>query len=236
MPDVEPPAPNAPPTTDVAGYTTPLGILAFGGGVALVWSAVTGDSPLAELRKALSTGRVDGGEPTPIEPADSGYVATGPNATASDPMAPAGPGGSATARHGGGAANTERVSIGQGGHKLNPDAAAAFRRAEAAYGRTIVVTDSSRDYATQAANRQRDPSRFGPPDGNAHVEGRAVDVNLPALGLNPMGEPSDWAKDPGYAKLLRAMTSAGFCNYQVRNGTANGRTREPWHFAYGRCN
>lgn len=212
----------------MASFTTPLGVLALGGGVALLWSAATGDSPLAELRKALASGKVDGGEVSGIKLAPSGYLG--------DPMAPAGPGGSASARHGGGAANTERVRIGQGGHKLNPQAATAFRQAEQNYGRSIPITDSSRDYATQAANRKRDPDRFGPPDGNAHVEGRAVDVNLQALGIYPKGEPSDWMNDAGYRRLVRAMTSAGWCNYQLKNGTANGRTREPWHWAYGRCN
>lgn len=212
----------------MAGPTTPLGVLAIGGGIALVYSAFTGQGPIAELRKALSTGRVDGNDGiAPIEVDTIDVPDASPSAS---PIGFAGGGGS------GGAGSTERVSIGQGGHRLNPAAAAAFRQAEANYGRTIVITDSSRDYATQAANRAKNPSRFGPADGNAHVEGRAIDVNLPALGLNPMGEPSDWTSDAKYRKLVEALASAGWCNYQIKNGTANGRTREPWHFAYGRCN
>lgn len=219
--------------------STPLGVLALGGGVALIWSAVTGDGPLAELRKALSSGKVDGGKPTPIEveplpgnvegigaigtPLSGGTSGTGGVGAIGTPISQGPP-------------TTQRVRIGQGGHTLNPAAANAFRQAEQNYGRTIPITDSSRDYDTQAANRARDPDRFGPPDGNAHVEGRAVDVNLPALGLNPRGEPSEWLRDPGYRKLVEAMGAAGWCNYQVKNGTANGRTREPWHFALGRCN
>ena len=211
----------------MAGISTPLGVVAAGAGVALIWSAVTGDNPLSELRKALTTGKVDGGAPTPITPEQlTRAIYTTPDSsgtpTTTGPPSQVSP--------------AQRVSIGHGSHTLNPSAASAFRQAEQNYGRPIPITDSSRDYATQAANRKNNPDRFGPADGNAHVEGRAVDVNLPALGLNPQGEPSNWANDAGYAKLLAAMTAAGWCNYQVRNGTAKGRTREPWHFAHGRCN
>ena len=211
-----------------AAVTTPIGVLALGGGAVMLWAAFTGQNPLAELRDALSTGRVEpGGGPRPIEVDDltrAVYTVPGSDGSPTTTGPPSG------------ASSAQRVPIGQGSHTLNPAAARAFRQAEQNYGRSIPITDSSRDYATQAANRQRNPSRFGPADGNAHVEGRAVDVNLPALGLNPQGEPDQWARDPGYRKLLDAMTSAGWCNYQVKNGTANGRTREPWHFAVGRCN
>lgn len=203
----------------MASVTTPIGVLALGAGGALIWSAFTGQNPLAELRAALSTGKLpEGGGPTPVTPA---VVAA------------------SVERYGGtgSPAQTDaRVPIGQGSHRLAPAAASAFRAAEQAFGRSIPITDSSRSSTQQAANRARDPDRFGPAEGNAHVEGRAVDVNLGAVGAYPKGEPSQWMNDPAYARLARAMMSAGWCNYQLKNGTANGRTREPWHWAIGRCN
>lgn len=212
----------------MAGISTPIGILAVGGGFVLVWSAVTGDGPLAELRKALTSGQVDGGKPTPIRAAASGagLTSTGSGVDTSTL------GGILAAS----TSSRERVPIGQGSHKLAPGAVTAFRQAEQNYGRTIPITDSSRSFEHQRAQRAKDPSRFGPPEGNAHVEGRAVDVNLQALGVYPQGEPTEWMSNAGYAKLANAMMAAGWCNYQLKNGTANGRDREPWHFSIGRCN
>lgn len=127
------------------------------------------------------------------------------------------------------------VKIGQGNHRLAEPAAVSFARVQERYGRQIIITDSYRSVATQRRGYASDPSRFGRPGNSAHGEGRAVDVNLKALGLNLAGEPGDWMKDAEYRALVEAFVAEGWCNYQIRNGTASGRTREPWHFSYQVC-
>lgn len=218
----------------MAGPVTPVGIVAVGAGVVLVYSGVTGQSPLGELRKALASGRLDGTEGNrPISSAVSldftssagnGDPGTGIEA---GPPAPGTPTGSPS---------PTRVRFGKGNHTLSPAASSAFRAAEQALGLAIPISGASRSYAEQAANYASNPNRYGPPDGNAHVEGRAVDIDLAALGAYPQGEPPQWMSNAAYARLARAMMSAGWCNYQLKNGTANGRTREPWHWSIGRCN
>lgn len=209
---------------NVGSVTTPAGVLALGAGLVLVYSGITGQNPLTEVRKALTSGQLDGPEPDPALALDLGAP---PSTDGGGIVAPSGSGG---------AGSGERVPIGQGRLTLNPVAAAAFARAERNYGRQITVTGTTRSYSEQAENYRRNPSRFGPPDGNAHVEGRAIDINLPALGLNPTGEPNEWLNDPAYRRLYEALARAGWCNYQIKAGTARGRTREPWHFSVGRCN
>lgn len=219
----------------MAGITEPLGIVIAAAGAGLVYAAVTGQNPVAELRAALSTGQLDGRPPArpfgqqfidPLtrvvrEAAGRAGVEPPPGSDADGTSWPDDP--------------ANLVSIGQGGHRLAAPAARAFQAWQAAYGRTIPVTDSYRSVAQQQRDYERDPSRFGRPGNSAHGEGRAVDVNLPALGLNPRGEPSEWLADAGYRALVEAASATGWCNYQVRARSANGRTREPWHFSYGVC-
>lgn len=106
------------------------------------------------------------------------------------------------------------VQIGQGGHRLAPDAADAFARAEALYGGNIVVTDSYRSCAQQASGHAADPNRFASAAGSYHTKGKAVDVNTTVMG----------ASNP---KLRSAMRAAGWCQYDP--------TGEPWHWSYGGC-
>lgn len=206
----------------MSAATSTVGLLAIGTGVGLVYAAVTGQSPIDELRKALTLGTLDG------RPDDASIRV--------DPVDVDGSFQSVeTARQLGNVAGG-LVPIGQGSHKLTGPAAAAFKRAEQMYGRSITVTDSYRSPTVQAKGRASDPDRFGTAESSGHVRGTAVDVNLPALGLSPKGSnPSGWLNDPAYRKLYDAMTRAGFCNYQIRNGTTKGRTPEPWHFNYGDC-
>lgn len=198
---------------------TTAGVIALGVGGGLIYAAITGQSPIEELRKALTSGRLDGA------PAD--------RSIRTDPIFDTSAGGIPSPVSD---VSASLVPIGQGGHRLAGDAAAAFRLAERNYGRTITVTDSYRSAAVQAAGRRSDPSRFATAENSAHVQGKAVDVNLSALGLSPKGSnPAGWLTDPGYLRLYRAMQLAGWCNYQIRNNTTNGRTPEPWHFSYGGC-
>lgn len=106
------------------------------------------------------------------------------------------------------------VSIGQGGHRLAPDAAAAFRLAETTFGRRIPITDSYRSYAVQAQGHAADPNRFGSPDTSRHVSGEAIDVDIGKVR----------ADDP---QLMNALTSAGWCKAS--------RADEPWHWSYNGC-
>lgn len=129
---------------------------------------------------------------------------------------------------------TNLVPIGQGGHKLIPDAAESFKRVQTRVGRTIPITDSFRSVAVQAAAYESDPSRFAKPGGSAHGEGRAVDVNLGAYGVgNISPDPRKWVQNPKWKALNDAFEAEGWANYQYRAGTAKGRTSEPWHWSWG---
>jgi hypothetical protein len=135
------------------------------------------------------------------------------------------------------------VKIGQGGHRLASAAAASFRRVEIALGMQnpsgqrvqITISDSYRSTAVQGVAFLGDRAKFGKASDSAHVEGRAVDVDLRAMGANPQGEPTNWLNDSTYRRIVNAFESEGWCNYQLKNGTSKGRTREPWHFSYQVC-
>lgn len=221
-----------------------IGVALIGAGVGLTYAAVTGQSPIGELRAALTTGTLNG---RPAERKGFGSTIIEQTRALFD-RATAGAGSGSTSSSSGtgsGSANAggadwpadpaNLVSIGQGSHRLAAPAAVAFAAWQKIYGRTIPVSDSYRSYAVQEAAHNRDPNRFASPDGSAHVEGRAVDVDLGRLGLNPGGTPAEWLKSPGYAALYNAAKAAGWCNYQVNRGSTNGRTAEPWHFAFGVC-
>lgn len=211
-----------------AAITTPIGVLALGGGAVMLWSAFTGQNPLAELRAALSTGKLpEGGGVTPIARSINPQGGTDDGGQ----YGPFVPGSTSTS-----GGPPVLVPLGQGSHKLQAPAVSAFRRAEQLFGRSIPVTDTARSYSAQAAAHKRDPSRFGRPDDNAHVMGVAVDVNLSAVGANPRGSsPSGWLADPVYRSLFDAFTLAGWCNWQMNRGDLGGKIPEPWHFSYGRC-
>lgn len=206
---------------------TPLGVLALGGSAVMLWSAFTGQNPLSELRAALTTGRLpEGGRATPIAAARTINAQGG-----TDDGGRYGP-----FQSGATSGPPTLVPLGQGPHRLTAPAVSAFRAAEQAFGRSIPVTDSARDYAAQARGHAADPERFGRPDDNAHVMGVAVDVNLRAVGANPQGStPAGWLNDPVYRRLHDAFAGAGWCNWQMNRGDLGGKIPEPWHFSYGRC-
>lgn len=189
-------------------------------GMWLVYTAVRGLSPLAELTAALQGGP----RPPKVGPAVS-------------PSAPAGPtigqvGGPALV--GSGTVQPALVSIGQGGHKLAPAAAAAFATWASIFGGPIPVTDSYRSTQQQAdayaaSVAAGDPDRFAPPGKSWHERGTAVDVNLGAIGASPTGSPDQRAV---WQRLYSASVAAGWCNPR---GPGRGDQKEPWHFSFGGC-
>lgn len=231
----------------------PVGVLLVAAGAGLVYAGVTGQNPVTELRKALSTGQLDGRPEPGSAPAfgssvlaklgaqigdGGGYLA----GTIGDKGAAGGSGSGEPSPAAGSASGawpddpSNLQSIGQGSHRLAAPAAAAFRAWEQAFGAKIPVTDSYRSVAQQEAAHKSNPDRYAAPGDSAHGEARAVDVDLSALGMNPKGSPSQWiGSDAKYAKLVATAKATGWCNYQVQNGTANGRTPEPWHFSFQVC-
>lgn len=105
------------------------------------------------------------------------------------------------------------VKIGQGGHKLRHDAAAAFKRAEERAGRQIKVTDSYRSRAQQEDCYRRKPGTCAKPGGSLHESGLAVDIV----------EMTD-------DKIAQALAGVGFI--QATWETSQG-VREIWHWSYG---
>ncbi len=219
-----------------SAVTTPIGVLALGGAAVMLWSAFTGQNPIEELRATLSTGRLPGRTATPIRPGTlDGSIA--PVAVDLNPQGGTSSGGAyGPFQPGSTGGPPTLVPLGQGSHRLQPAAVAAFRTVEQRFGRSIPITDSARDYSAQARGHANDPTRFGAPQDNAHVMGLAVDVDLAAVGANPSGSnPADWQIDPVYRSLFAAFTGAGWCNWQSNRGDLGGKIPEPWHFSFGRC-
>lgn len=196
-------------------------VIAAATGVGLVYAAITNQNPVSEVRAALSTGDTSGR--TPIDASVTGGAGSaGPPAATTGSTAVGDP--------------SNLVSIGQGSHRLEARAAVAFAHWQRLFGRQISITDSFRSVAQQTAAYDSDPTRFARPGNSAHGEGRAVDVNLRAIGANPQGaNPANWVNDPVFRLLVSTAAIAGWCNYQVRNNSTGGRTSEPWHFSYGAC-
>lgn len=224
----------------------PVGVLLAATGAGLLYAALTDQNPISELRKALTTGDLDG--PTPAAsrlPFGTsvrtlwGRITGNPDAGGDISAGTGGPPGPGFPTSGPASSNvvtdpSQLVNV--GGGRLTPSAARAFTAWQAAYGRPIPITGAWRSPSTQADGYERDPSRFAKPGTSAHEEARAVDVNLPALGINPSGaKPSDWLSDPNYFALVDAASYTGWCNYQVKNNSTGGKIPEPWHFSWGVC-
>jgi len=194
-------------------------------GAWLIYASVRGLQPLAELRAALGGTAHPGPRPLGLGTPTVGVAvtpATGTSAT---------PGGTDTNSRQASqqAAPSDLVSIGQGGHKLAKATADQFAKWQQAFGATIVLTDSYRDYATQLAGYQSDPSRFAPPWSSRHVKGQAVDVNLQAVGASPTGTAAQRAT---WQRLYDTASVFGWCNPR---GPYKGDHKEPWHFSYPGC-
>lgn len=189
-------------------------------GAWLVYTAVRGLSPLAELTAALQGGP----RPPKVGPAVS------PSATAGPTIGQVG----GPALVGSGTVQPALVSIGQGSHRLAPEAAAAFTTWQSIFGGPITLTDSYRSTQQQAdayakAVAAGELDRFAPPGRSWHEKGLAVDVNLQAIGASPTGNATQRAT---FQRLYTASVAAGWCNPR---GPGRGDSAEPWHFSYGGC-
>lgn len=195
----------------MARSVSPLYFAVAGTGIGLVFSAVRNESPLALLRSVLTGGAV---ERRPIYSPEAEATAEDTR-TGVGPLAPAGVDGA-----------PELVSIGQGGHRLAPEAATAFAKWQAFYGAPIIVTDSYRSFATQLSGHLAEPDRFADPRTSPamHTRGLAVDVNF---GKTTAGESK--LGQPRYDRLYQTAQLAGFLNYE------RGLKGDTWHFSYGRA-
>lgn len=72
----------------------------------------------------------------------------------------------------------------------------------AAYGQPIVITQGWRSTSTQARRHAQEPNRFAPPGTSWHETGRAVDVDLAAIGAD---------NQLGLRRYLAAGEATGWC-------------------------
>lgn len=193
----------------------PVGYMAGALGAGLVVAAVANRNPLDVARQALTGSGEVRALYTPPAPEGAAPV-EGTKAVASSGLGPAPIG-----ERIGAAEPGDLVQIGQGNHRLRPEAAAAFQQWETLFGSTIRVTDTWRSYDHQARQHRSDPDRFASPDRSWHVRGLAVDVNLGAVGVGST------ISDAGYRRLYDAARAAGWDTY------TDGVSGHTWHFSYG---
>jgi hypothetical protein len=201
--------------------------LVVGGlGVALFYSAVTGQPFIESLRQTFTTpaSQRKPVERTPLLDDDYGKRLR-ERAGAGGQMTPGGGGGGGGggvgARFAPGSAPTggnpcrampvpagsELVPIGQLGHRLRADAAASLKRAEQSAGMTIRVTDSFRTSSQQADCNRRKPELCAPAGGSCHEKGVAIDV-----------------VEMTNRRIIDALTAEGWQRFDP--------DREPWHWSY----
>lgn len=110
------------------------------------------------------------------------------------------------------------------GHRLRPDAAAAFLALDAAYqaafGEPLMVTDSYRSLSAQRSLAYEKPSLAAEPGTSEHGWGLAVDL----------GGGVESYRSPRY-KWLRANAPAFGWDHPTWARNGNGR-EEPWHWEY----
>lgn len=192
----------------------PVVPFAFGlAGIGLILAAVENKSPIQQLRAVLS------GSTVKAPPIDNGAGIPDTAQTFA---------GSPIVAQVTGADPPGLTLIGQGGHRLRADAAAAFAIWQMQFGAPILLTDSYRSYATQAAGYAKDPHRFSSPDKSEHVKGTAVDVNLSAIGAKP--PTNGGAGNAVWQKLYATAAATGWKNPR---GPYAGDHAEPWHFSRG---
>lgn len=214
-----------------------LAIGVVGSGVLLLWAAFTGRSPV-DVLKAVLNGQATPAPKAPASNGGGG-MRYNPNYDPNGPIGPlpSGPllspkqqaqvtvpadikplkpapipvasGRARGAAAGKGDQGHELVYIGQGGHKLNRAAAAAFFAAEDRIGHKILITDSYRSYATQVIAKRMKPNLAATPGTSEHEKGNAIDVNTTILN----------------ATITAALLAAGFKRFNA--------AKEPWHFSYG---
>jgi hypothetical protein len=210
---------------------TPVFLVVGGLGVALFYSALTGQPLVESLRRTFTT---PASTRTPVERTpvlgdeDYGRALRENRNGSGGAMTPGGGdgggGGGAGARFTGSPAPStsggnpcralpvpsadQLVSIGQLGHRLRADAAASLARAERAAGGTISVTDSFRSREQQEDCHRRKPTLCAPAGGSCHEKGIAIDV-----------------VDMNNRRIIDALTAEGWQRFDP--------AREPWHWSYG---
>jgi len=110
------------------------------------------------------------------------------------------------------------------GHKLRPDAAAAFLALDAAYHNAtderLCVTDSYRSLGAQIALRARKPGLAARPGTSEHGWGLALDIGC---GVNTYeGDAHQWLVDHAGAY---GWVNPGWAQ-------ADGSKPEPWHWEF----
>jgi hypothetical protein len=186
--------------------------LVVGGlGVALVYSALTGQPLVESLRRTFTTpaSKRAAAERTPVLEADYGRALrerSGPFPAFAP--SPSTSGGGNPCRALPVPTADQLVRIGQLGHRLRADAAASFARAERAVGGTIRVTDTFRTAEQQADCHRRKPELCAAPGGSCHEKGIAIDV-----------------VDMRNQRIIDALTAEGWQRFAP--------DREPWHWSYG---
>lgn len=180
-----------------------IAITIGGAGVFLLWAAVTGRSPVDTLRSALNGQAIPGRTVVTVAPQ---RVAVGQGPAA--PLQSGAVGRTAGADAGTGDQGQTLAYIGQGGHRLDRGAAAAFLDAERRYQGRIMITDSYRSAAQQRDVKARKPTLAATPGTSFHERGQAVDVATPPT-----------------AKLVASMEAAGWARFNP--------SREPWHWSHG---
>jgi hypothetical protein len=204
---------------------TPLAWLAAFGGSYLVYAAVRGRHPVADLRAGL-TGQATA--PTKaFASGGSGGGDTGGGGTVSGSHAAAASGGPVVPQ-----SSTVSVATTTGSYGktilLVPDAARAFHSWQSAYGAPIPCGEGWRSAAAADAGHAKDPQRFADSAHSWHCKGAAVDVDNNWLSTLPPAQLSKLRTTARSAGWLQAR-SAG----EARCGS--GDTAEPWHFSYGGC-
>lgn len=206
--------------------TTFVGWSAGGVGIILIYSAVSNQSPIDVVRKAL-TGDDMGTARMLDKPnvGDSGSTSS----TSTDTTSGTGARFSGNIRADATAAGGTResgdwVSIAsQPKFKLAPPAAASFSQVERDYGQTIKLSGAGRSYAEQVAGFHADPGRFATPGNSLHEYGLAVDIN------------SSMSKSWNDPALVAAFTKNGWYRRGKRGDWNKDGTiePEPWHWSYG---
>lgn len=210
---------------------TPVFLVVGGLGVALFYSALTGQPLVESLRRTFTTRASERtpAERTPVLDVDYGKELRENRNGSGGAMSPGGGdgagGGGAGARlrspepgavtSGGNPCRAlpvpspdQLVPIGQLGHRLRADAAASLARAERVAGTTIRVTDSFRSRDQQEDCHRRKPTLCAPAGGSCHEKGIAIDV-----------------VDMNNRRIIDALTAEGWQRFAP--------DREPWHWSYG---
>lgn len=187
-------------------------------GAGVAYSGATGQSPVGELRAALTgDGRPSRRVPLLSSGGAVGAIAgenIGSSSAAPGAAAAGGPGLSASPGAGAPDDLTQLYRLDgspYGGHRLRKAAADAYQAAQVRLGRDIPITSGYRDIVGERARNIANPRRFPVP--NYHTAGQAIDVHDGAYsgggwsGTNPATDPA----------LIAALESVGWQRFDPSN-------------------